>query len=58
MVEDDTEECGTRQISDPSVGDHTQTDSVVVDEEAKNFIGDVESPSLSVDGEGNLYVII
>ena len=58
MLEDHTEAGGTREISDPSVGDHTQTGSVVLDEQATNFIEDVESPSLSVDGERNLYVII
>ena len=58
MLEDDTEAGGTREISDQSVGDHTQTGSVVLDEEANNFIEDVESPSLSVNRERNLYVII
>ena len=57
LLGDSTDTGGTGELTDTSLGDHTQTEYFMLEEEDKNANDIVGSSSLSVDGEKNPYFL-
>ena len=57
LLGDSTDTGAARELTDTSLGDHTQTEYFMLEEKEGNVNGIARSSSLSVDGEKNLYFL-